>query len=171
MNRENITIALVFIGLMAVGLFRRNRYIKKTNAIIAAEKEKSENLLLNILPEETAEELKEKGKVAARKYESVTVLFTDFKGFTRFSENLDPAELVKSIDMYFSRFDEIMEKYDIEKIKTIGDAYMCAGGLPDPTDDHAEKCILAAKEIINVMYDIRENSPPGVTPLDIRIIQ
>ncbi|MBT8189111.1 MAG: tetratricopeptide repeat protein, partial [Bacteroidia bacterium] len=171
-QRITIIATLITLGLiciMAIGLFRRNRFIKKTNAIIHAEKEKSDNLLLNILPEETADELKEFGKVEARKYESVTVLFTDFKGFTRFSENLDPAELVKSIDMYFSKFDEIIEKYDIEKIKTIGDAYMCAGGLPHPTEDHAERCVMAAQEIIKVMYDIKENSPPGVTALDIRI--
>lgn len=162
-------ITLGLIGVMAIFLFRRNRYIKKTNAIIAAEKEKSDNLLLNILPEETADELKEHGKVAAQKYDSVTVLFTDFKGFTRFSENLDPTDLVKSVDYYFSKFDEIMDRYDIEKIKTIGDAYMCAAGLPYPSDDHPEKCILAAKDIIQVMHDIKAQTPEGVTPLDIRI--
>ena len=86
----------------------------------------------NILPEEAAIELKEKGKVTSKKFSEVTVLFTDFKGFTRVAESLNPEKLVESIDFYFSTFDEILEKYDLEKIKTIGDAYMVAGGLPTP---------------------------------------
>jgi class 3 adenylate cyclase len=88
------------------------------------EKNLSNNLLLNILPEETAQELKKNGKVLAKKYELATV-FTDFEGFTNYSENLPPEKI---IDYYFSKFDEIIDKYDLEKIKTI-DSYMCAGGI------------------------------------------
>ncbi len=80
-------IALFLIGLFAIGLFRRNKFIQKTKLIIEKEKERSDNLLLNILPEETAKELKDNGKVLAKKFESVTVLFSDFKGFTKYSEN------------------------------------------------------------------------------------
>ncbi len=109
-------IALSLIGLQAFGLYRRINFIKRTNKIIQKEKDRSENLLLNILPEETAVELKENGKVKAKKFDSVTVLFTDFKGFTTFDEKLSPEELVKSVDYYFSKFDEIMEKYALEKI-------------------------------------------------------
>lgn len=142
-----ISIALVSLLIMAFGLIKRNKYIKKTNAIIAAEKDRSDSLLLNILPEETAEELKQYGKVKARKFESVTVLFTDFKGFTKYAENLLPEELVESVDFYFSKFDAIMEAHGLEKIKTIGDAYMCVAGIHTHHQDHAHKMIEAALEI------------------------
>lgn len=126
--------------LLAVVFFtQRNR--------IGKEKARSEELLLNILPEETAEELKSKGSAEARLIESVTVLFTDFKGFTSMSEILSPQELVRDLHECFSAFDHILEKYGIEKIKTIGDAYMAAGGLPTPTKDHAEKVVDAALEM------------------------
>ena len=140
-------IALFLIGLLAIGLFRRNKFIQRTKKIIEEEKHRSDNLLLNILPEETAQELKENGKVAAKQFNAVTVLFTDFKGFTQYSENLSPQALVETLGTYFSKFDEIVERHGLEKIKTIGDAYMCAGGLPFPTEDHAHKMIQAAFEI------------------------
>jgi len=172
-NQRNISIAtaiaLMLIALLATALFRRNRFIKRTNEIIAAEKDRSDSLLLNILPEKTAEELKKHGKVKADRYDSVSVLFTDFKGFTSFSENLSPEVLVQNVDYYFSKFDEIMEKYGLEKIKTIGDAYMCAGGLPFPSDDHAEKMILAAQDIIDFVKASREMDTNIAMPLDIRI--
>lgn len=135
--------------LLVIGLYRRYVFINKTNKIIEKEKNLSNSLLLNILPAETAVELKENGKVLAKKYECVTVLFTDFEGFTNYSENLSPEKLVESIDYYFSKFDDIIEKYDLEKIKTIGDSYMCAGGIPFKTEDHAYQIILAAVEIID----------------------
>jgi adenylate cyclase len=162
-------VSLVLVFLMAIGLFRRYRFIKKTNIIIEAERKRSDNLLLNILPEETALELKESGKVVAKRFESVTVLFTDFEGFTQYAENLSPEKLVESIDFYFSKFDEIIEKYDLEKIKTLGDSYMCAGGLPFPSEDHAHKMILAATEILEfVEYSNREN-PLNHTRFNIRV--
>lgn len=135
---------LSLISLLAFNLFKSNKFVKATNKIIAHEKERSEALLLNILPEETANELKEKGKVKAQKYDSVTVLFTDFKGFTSYAENLAPEKLVEAVDYYFSHFDKIMEDYGIEKIKTIGDAYMCASGLNDSEPDHAHRMVKAA---------------------------
>lgn len=156
-----IGIALFLIGLFAVSLFRNNK-------IIAKEKERSDGLLKNILPEETANELKEKGSVISKKYESTSVLFTDFKGFTQFSEGLSPEELVKSIDFYFSKFDEIIDKHNLEKIKTIGDAYMCAGGLPYPTQDHAYKSTLAALEIADFVKKAMSNSNKNAS-FDIRI--
>jgi class 3 adenylate cyclase len=152
-NQKIIIISsLIFLFLtllLVIGLYRRYAFINKTNKTIEKEKNLSNSLLLNILPAETAVELKENGKVLAKKYELVTVLFTDFEGFTNYSENLSTEKLVESIDYYFSKFDEIIEKYDLEKIKTIGDSYMCAGGLPFPTSDHASKIILAAIEIID----------------------
>lgn len=157
-----IGIALILIGIFALSLFKKNK-------IIADEKERSEGLLRNILPEETAKELKEKGFVKAKKFESVSVLFTDFKGFTKYSEQLTPEEVVKSMDFYFTEFDKIVEKYDLEKIKTIGDAYMCAGGLPFPTKDHAYKISLAALEIADFVKETMEVNDSNQANFDIRI--
>ena len=162
-------LGLLFVFVLAIGSYKRYRYVKKTNKIIEEEKNRSENLLLNILPDETALELKQNGKVKAKKFESVTVMFTDFKGFTSYSQNLSPELLVKTVDYYFSKFDAIMEKYDLEKIKTIGDAYMCAGGLPFPTKDHPYKMVQAAFEIAQVMEETRRNTPKDIVPFDVRI--
>ncbi|MEP0132961.1 MAG: adenylate/guanylate cyclase domain-containing protein [Eudoraea sp.] len=162
-------LGLLLVFMLAVGSYKRYRYVKKTNKIIEEEKNRSENLLLNILPDETALELKQNGKVKAKKFESVTVMFTDFKGFTSYSQNLSPELLVKTVDYYFSKFDAIMEKYDLEKIKTIGDAYMCAGGLPFPTKDHPYKMVQAAFEIAQVMEETRLKPPKDIVPFDVRI--
>ena len=172
-NQRNISIAtggaLVLIGLFAIGLYRRNNFIRKTKKIIEEEKERSDTLLLNILPEETALELKEKGKVKAKKYDSVTVLFTDFKGFTSYSEKLSPEALVATIDFYFSKFDAIIEKYGLEKIKTIGDAYMCAGGLHDAEKDPAGRMVLAAMEIVSFVEETKNDMAASELTFDIRI--
>ena len=157
------------ILLLAIGLFKRYKYVRKTNRVIEEEKDRSEKLLLNILPEETALELKQNGKVEAKKFDSVTVLFTDFEGFTRYADNLSPEKLVETIDFYFSKFDEIVAKYDLEKIKTIGDAYMCAGGLPFPTEDHAHKMIMAAFEIAEFVDQTKKNEKATEKFFDIRI--
>jgi class 3 adenylate cyclase len=107
--------------------------------------------------------------VQAKKFESVTVLFTDFKGFTHYAHNLSPEELVRSVDYYFSKFDEIMDKYGMEKIKTIGDAYMCAGGLPFPSEDHPIKMIEAAFEIAQFIDESKKLSNGNITHFDVRI--
>ena len=161
--------ALFLIGLLALGLYRRYRFIQNTNVIIEKEKNRSEKLLLNILPEETAQELKEFGKVKAKRFESVTVLFTDFVGFTAYAKNLEPEELVNSVDYYFSKFDEIMEKYGVEKIKTIGDAYMCASGLPEPDDYHVFRAVQAAFEIIEFIKESKKTEMDDLTQFDIRV--
>jgi adenylate cyclase len=135
------------ILLLAVGLWRRLLYTRKAKASIQREKDISEGLLLNILPEEIAQELKEKGKADARNFDLVSILFTDFKGFTEQSAKLSASELVYEINQCFEAFDGIMEKYGIEKIKTIGDAYMAAGGLPVPTDESVKNTVLAALEM------------------------
>ena len=130
----------LLVALFAlVFLFQRNR--------ISKERKRSDELLLNILPEEVAEELKAKGEADAKQIDEVTVIFTDFKGFTAMSEQLTPKELVRDIHECFSAFDRIMEKHGIEKIKTIGDAYMAAGGLPTPNTTHALDVVKAALEI------------------------
>ena len=127
-------------------------FIFKQKKQVEAEKEKSENLLLNILPENTAEELKEKGRVAAKSFDSASILFSDFKAFVAISGQMTPEQLVKEVDECFSAFDEIMAKYGIEKIKTIGDAYMAAGGVPTPNNTHASDTLKAALEIQTFMY-------------------
>jgi class 3 adenylate cyclase len=133
-------------------LFLRNYLLKKKDArIISAEKERSEALLLNILPSDVAQELKEKGYAEARLYNHVTVLFTDFINFTGISEKLGPKELVDEIHRNFTEFDRIIEKHGLEKIKTIGDAYMAVCGLPNEIEDHAERVLRAAKEICTFM--------------------
>ncbi|MGI9531561.1 adenylate/guanylate cyclase domain-containing protein [Lutimonas sp.] len=164
-----IIIALVSISLFAIALFRRNVFIKKTSSIIQKERDLSNKLLRNILPEETAKELIKNGKVKAKKINKASVLFTDFKGFTRRSEKLSPEKLVESVNFYYSRFDEIVEKHGLEKIKTIGDAYMIAGGLPFPTNDHAIKTVEAAFEIIEFVKQTKENDSDEIAHFDIRI--
>ncbi len=107
--------------------------------------------------------------MAAKKFESATILFSDFKGFTSYAQNLSPEDLVRSVDYYFSKFDQIMDKYDLEKIKTVGDAYLCAGGLPFPTTDHPLKMVEAAFEFVQVMEDMKTNPQPGIVSFDVRI--
>ncbi|MET0638087.1 MAG: adenylate/guanylate cyclase domain-containing protein [Chitinophagaceae bacterium] len=124
----------------AVFLLQRNRITK--------EKKRSDALMLNILPADTAEELKSTGTAKAKSFQSVTVLFTDFKNFTQASELLSPEELVAEINYCYSEFDRIVTKYGIEKIKTIGDSYMCAGGLPVPNDTHPADVIAAGLEMV-----------------------
>ena len=135
------------------------------NAIIAQEKQRSDELLLNILPYELVEELKEKGVAQARDYEQATVMFTDFKGFTQISEQLSTQELIEEIDFCFKGFDRIIEKYEgIEKIKTIGDAYLCAGGIPAPNQTHPFDVVHAAVEIRDFMkareHERKSNNKP-----------
>jgi class 3 adenylate cyclase len=162
-------IFLFLLTLLAISLFRRYKFTKETNLIIEKEKDRSENLLLNILPEETAQELKEFGKVKAKRFDSVTVLFTDFVGFTAYAKNLEPEELVSSVDYYFSKFDAIMEKYDVEKIKTIGDAYMCVSGLPEPGENDALRAVQAAFEILDFMEESKKTTMNDIAKFDIRI--
>ncbi len=147
-NRRNMgLLGGLALLILALGLWWRLRATARAKEAIEREKRRSEELLLNILPEEVAEELKAKGEADAVQIDQVTVLFTDFKGFTAMSEQLSPKELVRDIHECFSAFDRIMEKYGIEKIKTIGDAYMAAGGLPTPNTTHALDVVKAALEI------------------------
>jgi len=133
--------------LLAGGLYSRLRYIRRSKSMLQREKDRSENLLLNILPEEIANELKEKGKSTARDFEMVSILFSDFIGFTEASAKLDAQDLVAEINACFEAFDGITGKYGIEKIKTIGDSYMAAGGLPIPTEGSVKNTVLAALDM------------------------
>lgn len=137
---------------------------------IAKEKKRSDELLLNILPEEVAEELKDKGSADAKQFDEVTVLFTDFKDFTKISEKLTAKELVAEIDYCFKGFDNIIHKYEIEKIKTIGDSYMAAGGLPVTNKTHANDVVSAALEIIKFMEEHKQQRIKEGRPIfEIRI--
>ncbi|MDX1333343.1 MAG: adenylate/guanylate cyclase domain-containing protein [Robiginitalea sp.] len=160
--------ALLFI-IVAMGVFGRYRYMRKTNKIISEERDRSEDLLLNILPKETAHELKEKGRVRAQRFDAVTVLFTDFQGFTKHAESIDPEKLVKSLDHYFGHFDTLMDKYGLEKIKTVGDAYMCASGLPFPSPDHAHRVVEAAMEMLEFVEASKTDPDEDHIRFDIRI--
>ncbi|MBK9993804.1 MAG: hypothetical protein IPP01_07435 [Saprospiraceae bacterium] len=140
-------ISLLFIGIIAFLFWRNNQQQKKANSIISAEKQRSDSLLLNILPHEVAEELKAKGSADAKHFDMVTVLFTDFKDFTQISETMTATELVEELNVFFKAFDNIITKLNIEKIKTIGDSYMCVGGLPFPSDSHATTVVNAGLEI------------------------
>ena len=136
---------------------------------ISKEKDRSDNLLLNILPSKTAQELKEKGKVKAQKLDAVTVMFTDFQAFTMHSQNLSPEKLVKSVDFFFSAFDKIIEKHNLEKIKTIGDAYMCAGGLVSTDPMQPIQVIDAAFEIIEFVQRESESDNDEIAHFNVRI--
>lgn len=118
---------------------------------LESEKTKSNELLLNILPAKIEEELKNGNEVEPKYYKSATIMFTDFQGFTRFAEASEPRTLVNDLNQYFSAFDEIIERHNLEKLKTIGDAYMCAGGLPEENRSHPVDACLAALEIHEYM--------------------
>lgn len=134
----------------------KNVELKEALDKLQMEKDRSENLLLNILPEEVAEELKTTGSAKAKYFEQVSVMFIDIRNFTIISEQLSPEELVAEIDFIFRGFDEIIMRYNVEKIKTIGDAYMCAGGIPVPDEANAENVLNAAIEILEFMHGEKE---------------
>ncbi len=178
-NQRNLFLILGIVAIvLAFGLWNRLKFIRRTKAIIEKEKERSDSLLLNILPAEIAEELKEKGKAEARDFDMVSILFTDFKEFTQTSEKLSAKELVEEINICFEAFDRICEKHHIEKIKTIGDAYMAAGGLPVPSPSSVKNTVLAAIEMQEFIVkrkselDIQYSSPlrrPGGAAFQMRV--
>jgi adenylate cyclase len=128
------------------------------------ERQKSDRLLLNILPESIARELQKNDRVRPLDYENASVLFTDFVGFTQIAEDLTPQELIEELDSCFSHFDRIIRKHNLEKIKTIGDAYMAAGGIPRANCTHAVDCVLAALEIRGFMRKMQEEKRAGGKP-------
>jgi class 3 adenylate cyclase/Tfp pilus assembly protein PilF len=171
-EREQRNIFL-FIGVgvlvLAGGLWNRLRYTRRSRAEIQREMDRSESLLLNILPAEVALELKDKGTAVAKHHDRVTVLFTDFKGFTEIAGSLSPAELVEELNACFHAFDEIVGRYGIEKIKTIGDAYMAAGGIPEAREDSALHVVQAALDMQEFMISRRaERSAKGLPAFSMR---
>ena len=158
-----------FIGGFAIVLLFAAIFLRQRNRI-SKEKQRSEDLLLNILPSETAEELKATGAAKAKSFENVTVLFTDFKNFTRASELLSAEDLVQEINFCYSAFDRIVTKYGIEKIKTIGDAYMCAGGLPVANTTHPIDVVKAGLEMVEfIEKNKRERLEKGQPFFELRL--
>ena len=161
-------LALLILGLVLAGLIfarRANKKLEQKNVeiesqkneieknkdLIESEKAKSDALLLNILPEETAKELRENGMATPKKYELASVLFTDFSGFTRISKHMSAEKLINELNECFVAFDEIVIRHGLEKIKTIGDSYMCAGGLPIPNTSNPKDIVKAAQEMRSFM--------------------
>lgn len=140
----NLPFVQVFTGALVLVLTRN----------LNQERRKSDRLLLNVLPEPVALELKKNDRVAPLEYESASVLFTDFVGFTAMAERLTPQGLIEELDGCFRLFDRIARGHNLEKIKTIGDAYMAAGGVPAPNRTHAVDCVLAALEIRRAMSEL-----------------
>jgi class 3 adenylate cyclase len=144
--------------------------IDNKNRDLAKEKEKNEALLANVLPKTTADEIMALGKATKAKYNFVTVLFSDIQGFTQIAEEMNPEVLIDELDKFFFHFDSVVEKYRIEKIKTIGDAYMCAGGIPEKNRTNPVEVILAALEMQQYMKKLKETSLlHGMKYWDIRI--
>jgi class 3 adenylate cyclase len=144
--------------------------INKRTEDLIIEKEKSENLLENVLPKNTASEIMEKGKATKIKYNFVTVLFSDIQGFTKIAEETNPEVLIDELDKFFFYFDSVVERLGIEKIKTIGDAYMCAGGIPEKNRTNPVEVILAALEMQVYMSRLKESTDlEGMKFWDIRI--
>ena len=155
--------------------FARTQYmlemiINKRTEDLILEKERTETLLANVLPKNTAEEIMAKGKASKIKYNFVTVLFSDIQGFTKIAEEMNPEVLIDELDKFFFHFDSVVEKFGIEKIKTIGDAYMCAGGIPEKNRTNPVEVILAALEMKAYMTKLKVTSElEGMKFWDIRI--
>ncbi len=143
---------------------------KAIEASLRKEQERTDALLRNILPEQVAEEIKRTGKVTPALFEEASILFADFKNFTATAERISPQELIDLVAYYFSAFDDIIEKHHIEKLKTIGDSYMCASGLPQPSKTHAEDIVRAALDILRFVEQEKETRrKQGLRYWDIRI--
>ncbi len=177
-NRRNLLLALAAVILiLAGGIYARYRGVSRYNALltqkndmILAEQKRSEELLLNILPAAIAAELKQHGAAQARQYKEATVLFTDFQGFSKIANTMSAGKLVADLDYCYGQFDRIIEQHGLEKIKTIGDSYMCAGGLPESDTDHAVRMVKAALDIQKFLNHWNaERIARGDAPLEARI--
>ncbi|HAK12675.1 MAG TPA: adenylate/guanylate cyclase domain-containing protein [Chitinophagaceae bacterium] len=168
---KNAFLAGLFLILMiALILYRNYRRKVKINKLLDKQKDEIEGLLLNILPAEVAKELQTTGEAEPKHYNEVSVLFSDFKGFTAHAEKLSPQELVQELNACFVAFDEIIGKYNLEKIKTIGDAYMCAGGIPIEREGHVQSMVKASLEMQNwIRANNEKRLNNGLPAWDLRI--
>jgi class 3 adenylate cyclase len=144
---------------LEVIIAERTEEIREQRDTIRDDEEKTRALLLNILPASVAEELSSTGSVAPVSYDDITVCFTDFVGFTLSSEGLPPSELVAALHMYFTAFDEIIGRYGLEKLKTIGDSYMFVSGLPKRSASHAVDAVMAGLEIADFVAGLADSRP------------
>lgn len=161
--RNSLIAGFSVVLLFAVLFLNQRNKIRK-------EKKRSDELLLNILPDEVANEIKQNGRSQPKTFSMVTVMFTDFVDFTRVSQHISAELLVAELDHCFSAFDKMLQHYKIEKIKTVGDAYLCAGGLPISNFTHATDIVNAAIEIRNFMLERKkEKEAKGEIPFQIRI--
>ena len=164
--------AIGFLLILTIAFVLYYSYLQKvkTNLILDKQKAQIETLMLNILPEEVSTELQETGKATPRYYESVAVLFTDFKGFTKLADKLSPKELIEELNASFMAFDDIAEKNEIEKIKTIGDSYMCAAGIPTPYDGHILNMVKAGLEMqAYIVANNEKRLQEGLSAWELRI--
>lgn len=168
--RNAFFIGLIMLIILAFFIYRNYRIKAKTNKILDNKNVEIESLLLNILPSEVAKELQANGHATPKNYESVSVLFTDFKGFTAISEKMTPDEVIHELNTCFMEFDNIVDKYHLEKIKTIGDSYMCAGGIPVYDKNHVCNIVKASLEMLRFIEQYnQERTENGFETWDIRI--
>jgi adenylate cyclase len=160
-----LSITALFLIILFISV-HHYKIIESTELQLEREHQKSERLLLNILPASIAKRLKSNTEIIADRFDSATVLFADISGFTRLSSSITPEKLVAILNFLFSKFDEISQRYGLEKIKTIGDSYMLTGGIPVKRDDHCEAVADCALEILNFM---KSASYPGSETLSMRI--
>jgi class 3 adenylate cyclase/uncharacterized protein YjeT (DUF2065 family) len=164
-----ITNLVGFLALpITIGLYNYT-IVNEAESALETEKAKSEKLLLNILPGEIVDELKSKGFVTPQHFDLVTVLFTDFKGFTSLTDKYSPQQVIETLNTHFLAFDEICGRHNLEKIKTLGDGYMCAGGLPIPNATHAVDCVNAALEMQAWMEQQKSKSNSSDQHWELRI--
>jgi len=168
--RNTLMAGLLAFAIFLFILYRDYRQKKKLNKILGSQKTEIENLLSNMLPAEVSQELRANGIYTSRYYENTSVMFTDYQSFTALTETMSPQAIIEELNYSFKRFDEIIEKYGLEKIKTIGDAYMCAAGIPTPFNDHHWRIVKAAKEILAFVENRnKERVANGEEPWQIRI--
>jgi class 3 adenylate cyclase len=168
--RVGVTIGLGLILIIAFIIYRNYLQKAKTNKILDKKNIQIEQLLLNILPKEIVSELQTSGTSRPRHFDEVSILFTDFKGFTVIADKLSPREVVEDLNECFMAFDSIVEKYNLEKIKTIGDAYMCAGNIPTVDHNHAYKIVRAGLEMQASMEKINARLvAKGLQPWEMRV--
>lgn len=170
----SFVMALFFFSVGQFFLYNSISVITRENQrlldIVEKEQKENEKLLLNILPVSVSEELKSFGKASPTEFESASVLFTDFVGFTKIAEKMNPPELIAELDLCFSFFDQVCKKYNLEKLKTIGDSYMCVGGVPIQNNTHSEDAVSAALEIQKFMKEMKtEREEVGKNFWEIRI--
>lgn len=168
--RMGVTVGLGLLLIIAIIIYRNSLQKSRINKVLDKQKDQIEHLLLNILPKEVATELQTNGESKPRHFEEASILFSDFKGFTAIADKLSPVMLVEDLNECFIAFDNIIDKYNLEKIKTIGDAYMCAGNIPSADPEHAYNMVRAAIEIQTYMAEHNSRrAAKGLEAWEIRI--